>query len=88
LGPLLFSLALSGALADSKCTFTAGYFDDVTLGDTVQTLVSEIVELKSASAKVGLTDVARLHWSSSGFKFTESSNSEAMLLGIPLEGPL
>jgi len=55
LGPLLFSLALSGALAGSKCTFIAGYLDDVTLGDTVQTLISDIVEFKSASAKVGLS---------------------------------
>jgi len=93
LGPLLFSLALSGALAGSKCTFTTGYLDDVTLRDTVHTLVSEIVEFKSASFKVGLllntangeiaglTEVAHPHWSNSGLKFTESSTSEAILLG-------
>jgi len=36
LGPLLFGIALSDALSGS--TFTAGYLDDITLGDTIQTL--------------------------------------------------
>ena len=35
---LLFSLAISDILSQSGCTYTAGYLDDVTFGDTVQTL--------------------------------------------------
>jgi len=34
LGPFLFSLAISDALSKISYTFTAGYLDDITLGDT------------------------------------------------------
>jgi len=96
LGPLLFSIALSEALLGSKCTFTAGYLDDNTLGNTAQTLVSEIKVLKEAAYRVGFTlnhskceiiglsEVSRSHWSDSGVNFIEPTTSKAMLLGAPL----
>jgi len=55
LSPLLFSIALLDELLESNCTFTAGYLDDITLGDTVQTLDSENKVLKEAAYRVGLT---------------------------------
>ena len=42
LGPLLFSLTISKILSQSACTLTAGYLDDVTLGDTVEILGGEV----------------------------------------------
>jgi len=33
LGPLLFSLTITQVLDSSSCKFTAGYLDDVTLGN-------------------------------------------------------
>jgi len=70
--------------------------DDITLGDTVTTLVSEIKVLKEAAYRVGLTlnhsrceirglsEVSRSHWSDSGLNFIEPTTSKAMLLGAPL----
>ena len=55
LGPFLFSLAISEALSHSSCTFTVGYLDDVTLGDTVQSLGCEIFKLRSLTAALGLS---------------------------------
>jgi len=54
LGPLLFSLGISEALTQSKCTFTAGYLDDISLGDTVQSFAGEITKFQVGVARVGL----------------------------------
>jgi len=54
LGPLLFSIAISDALSKISCTFTAGYFDDITLGDTVQNLTGEIKKFQKKALKIGL----------------------------------
>jgi len=55
LGPLLFSLTISDALKGLNCTFTAGILDDITLGDTVDTLGDEVKHFQTDVAKVHLT---------------------------------
>jgi len=54
LGPLLFSLVFSDALSKMLCTFTAGYLDDITLGDTVQNQTGQIKKFQKEALKIGL----------------------------------
>jgi len=54
LGPLLFSLTMTQVLDSSSCEFTAGYLDDVTLGDAVEILIEEVKALKNRASAVGI----------------------------------
>jgi len=49
------SLTISDALKGLNCRFTAGYLDDITLGDTVDTLGVEVKHFQTDIAKLGLT---------------------------------
>jgi len=55
LGSLLFSLTILDALKSFNCTFTAGYLDDITLGDTVDTLSVEVIHFQNDVTKMGLS---------------------------------
>jgi len=78
LGPLLFSLTISDAFKGLNSTFTAGYLDDITLGDTVDTLGVEVKHLQTDIAKMGkflnesmcgiicFADDSRQQWNSFG----------------------
>lgn len=96
LGPLLFSLAISPALEGSQCIFTTAYLDDITLGDTVETLGREVAKLQAELSKVGLTlneskceiialaEEARPCWNSFHYAFSEPPTADTSLLGSPL----
>jgi len=85
LGPLLFSLAISDAHSQISCTFTAGYLDDITLGDTVQNRTGKIKKVQKEILKIvldlnyakceiiGLTNEYRSDWMSSGLLYLEPS---------------
>jgi len=50
-----FAVQLDDALKGLDCKFTAGYLDDITLGDTVDTLGVVVKHFQSEVAKLGLT---------------------------------
>jgi len=54
LGPLLYSLTMTQVLDSSSCEFTAGYLDDVTLGDSVEILIEEVKALENRASAVGI----------------------------------
>ena len=54
LGPLLFCLALDSSLKSLDVEFLAGYLDDVSIGDTVPRLISQVRALVAATAAIGL----------------------------------
>jgi len=55
LGPLLFSLTLPKALSLSRCDLTVAYLDDVTLGDSIDSLGGEVVDFHRRASSIGLT---------------------------------
>jgi len=55
LGPVLFSLTLEGALRDCTSEFVVAYLDDVTLGDTLDRLADQVLDLKLSVQKIGLS---------------------------------
>jgi len=75
---------------------TAGYLDDITLGDTIDTLGVEVKLFQIDVAKEGMTlneskceiiylaVESRQQWNSFGFTFQEPPPNKAMLLGPPL----
>jgi hypothetical protein len=87
---------LSKSLSLSKCVFTAGYLDDVTLGDSVENLVLEIGRFQRGANEIGLTlnvtkceiiglgQMLRPIWTAGGFAFREPLQTDAILLGSPL----
>jgi len=98
LGPLLFSLTLSKALSLSRCDLTVAYLDDVTLGDSIDSLGGEVVDFQGCESSIGLTlnvkkcgivglnRVSRNIWEMTDFAkfFLEPSMETANLLGAPL----
>jgi len=54
LGPLLFSLSIAEIISSFYCALTAGYLDDVVLGDDVEDLTVEIADFELRAAAMGL----------------------------------
>jgi len=95
LGPLLFSISIAGLLNDCTCLFTAGFLDDITLGDDVSVLISEVARLQSRANVLGLSpnshkceilslsSAANSIWLDAGLQFHICSQNDATLLGSP-----
>jgi len=54
MGPLLFSLTLARVLNRCSSEFTVGYLDDITLGDSVSTLVDQGKDFEKESSSIGI----------------------------------
>jgi len=95
LGPLLFCITLIDVLAPSKCLILCGLPGRITLGDSVDSLITEAHDLKIRAHSVGLTlneskcEVIGLSatshqvWTSSGRQIPECAPEKAVLLGSP-----
>jgi len=96
LGPLLFCLTLDSTLKSLDAEFLAGYLDDVSIGDTVPRLISQVRALEVAASAIGLQlnqakcEIIGLDpsqskfWKASGLDFVEVGVDDSTLLGSPL----